>query len=67
MKTVTIILPDEFVCCATTAVAWTVGKIATFTNCFNVSGKELQTVRIKKMDGDCGYELVEEEPPKEET
>lgn len=67
MKTVTIILPDEFICCATTAVALTAGGIATFTNCFNVSDKESQTVRIQKMDGDRRYELVDEEPPQEET
>lgn len=59
MKTVTIILPDEFICCATTAVALRADGIATFTNCFNVSDKESQTVRIQKMDGNGRYELVD--------
>ena len=65
MRTVTIILPDEFICCATTAVAHRTGAIATFTNCFNLS-KDEQIVKIQRMNDDSGYELIEVEPPKED-
>lgn len=62
MKKVTIMLPDEFVCCAITAVAIRIAGIATFTNCFDISSDvESQTVRIQKIDGDGRYELVDEE------
>ena len=58
MKTVTIILPDEFICCAITSVALTAGGIATFTNCFSLS-KDAQIVKIQRMNDDSGYELID--------
>lgn len=66
MKTVTIILPDEFICCATTVVARRMEVIATFTNCFSLS-KDEQIVKIQRMNDDSGYELIDVEPPKEGT
>lgn len=57
MKTVTIILPDEFICCSITAIALRECMIHTFVNCFNVKDYESQAIRIQLND-DKKYQIV---------